>query len=61
MAKSPLGSAPVVPQLGSCAASKHAWRLRHGSALPGERPAHWAPSHWLWELTAPRSCGLHIS
>ena len=51
---SPLGSAPArqrpssaAPQLGSCASSGRASAALAGSTLPGERPAHLAPSHGL--------------
>ena len=39
-------SAPwAVPEVGSRASSGRAWAALAGSALPGERPAHWTPSH----------------
>jgi|SouAtlMetagenome_1021521.scaffolds.fasta_scaffold18446_1 hypothetical protein len=37
----------AVPQLGSCASSRRAWRLWAARHSQEERPAHWAPRHCL--------------
>ena len=43
----------AAPQLGPCASSGRASAAADSSALPGERPAHWAPSRCLGCLSAP--------
>jgi len=47
-------SAPSAgPELGSCASSGRAWRLRKVRRSQGERPGHWAPSRCLGCSSGP--------